>query len=301
MEEQTKQIGKKKELGKGIRALLSSMDTELSNNPNEVIRELSGSVIPIPLKAIEVNPFQPRTEFDELALKELANSIKIHGLIQPLTLRRLNQDAYQLISGERRFRAAKLAGLVEIPAYIRVANDQEMLEMALVENIQREDLNAVEIAITYQRLLDECNLTHENLSGRVGKDRSTVTNYLRLLKLPPEIQASIKNKQISMGHARALAGVQDIALQLMLFHQIAKEDLSVRAVEALIKKYGEAKELRKEKPEGIPEVYLKVQQDLSAKSGVKVSVKVQANGQGNITFPFKNDAELNQILEALGE
>ena len=226
-------------MGKGIRALLNNIDEEIKDHPEEVVRELSSSVAMIPITAVEVNPFQPRKDFDDDALSELSESIKTYGLIQPITVRRLNDRQFQLISGERRTRAAKLAGLTEIPAYIRIADDQGMLEMALVENIQREDLNAIEIAITYQRLVDECNITHENMSERVGKKRSTITNYLRLLKLNPEIQQAIKLNKISMGHARALVGVNDIALQLMLYRQITKEELSVRAVEDLIRKYNE--------------------------------------------------------------
>ncbi|MEL6866667.1 MAG: ParB/RepB/Spo0J family partition protein, partial [Bacteroidota bacterium] len=199
---------KKKELGQGIRALLSNIDHGSSNEgPQEdVVRTLSNTIATIPLNSIEVNPGQPRIEFDEEALQELSESIKVHGLIQPITVRRLNEQTYQLISGERRMRASKIAGLKEVPAYIRLANDQEMLEMALIENIQREDLNAIEVANSYQRLIEECELTHEALSERVGKNRSSVTNYLRLLKLPPDVQSAIKEQKISMGHARALAG-----------------------------------------------------------------------------------------------
>lgn len=189
---------KKTELGKGIRALLSSIDEETKKDKKQVVNKLSSSIAMLSLKEIETNPWQPRVEFDAKALEELSASIKVHGLIQPITVRRLSAKKYQLISGERRWRASKKAGLKEVPAYIRLANDQEMLEMALIENIQRENLNAVEVAITYQRLKDECKLTDELLSERVGKERSTITNYLRLLKLPPEIQKGIKEKKISM-------------------------------------------------------------------------------------------------------
>jgi ParB family chromosome partitioning protein len=203
---------KKKELGLGIRALLSNLDEgeATPEEQKEVVKELSHTVAMIPVDQIEVNPFQPRVEFDEEALKELSSSIKVHGVIQPLTLRRLSDNAYQLISGERRLRASKLAGLQEVPAYVRLANDQEMLEMALVENIQRQDLNPIEVAITYQRLIDECSLTHQNLGGRVGKKRSTVSNFLRLLQLPPQIQQALKNKRISMGHAKALGELKTL-------------------------------------------------------------------------------------------
>jgi ParB family chromosome partitioning protein len=229
-------MNKKNEVSKGLRSLLSNI--EKTNNPAErsqLVKELTGSVATISPELIEVNPFQVRTEFDNEQLLELAQSIKTSGLIQPITVRSVGGNKYQLISGERRLRAAKMAGIKEIPAYIRVANDQEMLEMALVENIQRADLNALEIAISYQRLMDECSITHEQLSDRVGKNRSTVTNYVRLLKLPAQIQASVKSGELSMGHARALAGIDNLALQLRVFKETTQQSLSVRALEQLIK------------------------------------------------------------------
>jgi len=232
---------RKKELGLGIKALLSNIDHQVEESPEMVVKELSHTIALISVSAIEVNPFQPRKEFDENGLNELAESLKTHGLIQPITVRRLNENRYQLISGERRLRAAKIAKLKEIPAYIRIADDQEMLEMALVENIQREELNAIEIAITYKRLIEECELTHEALSERVSKNRTSVTNYLRLLKLPPEIQQALKLKLISMGHARALVGVDNILLQNALFKETIDRNLSVRALEKLIREAGEPK------------------------------------------------------------
>jgi ParB family transcriptional regulator, chromosome partitioning protein len=292
---------KREELGRGIGALLRNIEEEVNTNPQKVVNELTSNIALIDIEMIEVNPWQPRYDFDEEALKELAESIKVHGLIQPITLRRLNDKKFQLISGERRTRASKLAGLKEIPAYIRIANDQEMLEMALVENIQREDLNSIEVAITFQRLVDECNLTHEMLSDRVGKKRSTVTNFLRLLKLPPEIQFSIKNKQISMGHARALVGVDDLALQLMLHKRIIKEHLSVRDIEDIIRKYSDSKSKKTEKVKEVDHVHKQIQDMLSAFFGSKVMLKRKPDGKGQITVNFNSDDELNRILDAVEE
>ncbi len=289
---------KKKELGMGIRALLANAEAA-PEKQEEVVRELSHTVAMIPVSEIEVNPFQPRKEFDEEALQELADSIKVHGLIQPITVRRLSEHSYQLISGERRLRAARLAGLDEVPAYIRLANDQEMLEMALVENIQREDLNAIEVAITYQRLIDECKLTHEALSARVGKKRSTVTNFLRLLRLPPEIQKAVKERQISMGHARALAGIEDLPLQLVIFRQVIEKGLSVRATEDLIRKHSEASAPKKKAGAELPEAYKRVQDQLSRALGAKVQLKRNKQGKGQIVIPFVNDDDLNRLLELL--
>jgi ParB family transcriptional regulator, chromosome partitioning protein len=280
-------MNKKKELGKGLRALLSNIETTTNKEEKtQLVKELTSSVSTIALDAIEVNPFQPRTEFDPEELMELAKSIKVHGLIQPITVRSLGGDAYQLISGERRMRASKMAGLTQVPAYIRVANDQEMLEMALIENIQRSDLNAVEVAISYQRLIDECSLTHETLSDRVGKNRSTVTNYLRLLKLPPEIQNAIKSNDISMGHARVLAGVQDIALQLQMFKKTMNDQLSVRQLEDLSKssttlpsqknapKINDATSIELER----------IKKEISGLIGTKVDIARNNKGQGKIVI-----------------
>lgn len=291
---------KKKELGMGIRALLANAETA-SEQRREVVRELSHTVAMIPITEIEVNPFQPRKDFDEEALHELAHSIKVHGLIQPITVRRLSEKSYQLISGERRLRAARLAGLDEVPAYIRLANDQEMLEMALVENIQREDLNAIEVAITFQRLIDECHLTHEALSERVGKKRSTVSNFLRLLRLPPEIQKAVKERQISMGHARALAGIEDLALQLVVFRKVIEGGLSVRATEALIRRYAAASDeaSKKRSADELPEAYKRVQDQLSNMLGTRVQLKRSVHGKGQIVIPFADDEDLNRILELL--
>ncbi len=288
----------KKNLGLGIRALLTHIDEEVALDQEKVVKELAHSVAMIPLEEIEVNPFQPRNEFDQEALEELADSIRVHGLIQPLTVRRLAPNAYQLISGERRLRASRMAGLSEVPAYIRIANDQEMLEMALIENIQRENLNAIEIAITYQRLKEECQLTDENLAERVGKKRPTITNHLRLLKLPPDIQSAIKEKKLSMGHARALTGVEDYALRDSLFRQTLKEELSVRALENLISTYNDPKP--KKRSEKLPDDFDQVQQQFRSFFGTKkVTLKLQGQGKGQIQIAFHSVQELNELLDRI--
>jgi ParB family chromosome partitioning protein len=298
-------MNKKTEVSKGLRSLLSNI--EKTNNPAErsqLVKELSNSIAFISPELIEVNPFQPRTEFDTDQLMDLAKSIKISGLIQPITVRSLGGNKYQLISGERRLRASKMAGLKDVPAYIRVANDQEMLEMALVENIQRADLNAVEIAISYQRLMDECNLTHEALSERVGKDRSTVTNYVRLLKLPAQIQASVKENQLSMGHARALAGVDNIALQLKIYKEAIDQQLSVRSLETLIKSYATPKATTTASnatTSGITLEIQKIKEQISHHLGTKVDIKRASSGKGSITILFNSDKEFNNITQILAK
>lgn len=295
---------KKKQLGKGIRALLSNIDENTPDDQKEIVQELAHSVAMIPVDQIEINPFQPRKQFDDESLDELAQSLKVHGVIQPLTLRRLGPNSFQVISGERRLRAAKIAELEEVPAYIRLANDQQMLEMALVENIQREDLNAIEIAITYQRLMDECDLTHELLSDRIGKNRSTVTNYIRLLKLPPEIQQAIKERKISMGHARALAGVDDISTQLHTFRKVMADRLSVRATEKLIRsleKGGYSSKSSSSAGSGMTPEVRKIQDRLTDKFYGKVDIQRNASGKGKFIIPFENDERFNEILELLEE
>jgi ParB family transcriptional regulator, chromosome partitioning protein len=295
-------MNKKKELGKGLRALLSNIETTTNKEEKtQLVKELTSSVSTIALDAIEVNPFQPRTEFDPEELMELAKSIKVHGLIQPITVRSLGGDAYQLISGERRMRASKMAGLTQVPAYIRVANDQEMLEMALIENIQRSDLNAVEVAISYQRLIDECSLTHETLSDRVGKNRSTVTNYLRLLKLPPEIQNAVKSNEISMGHARVLAGVQDIAVQLQMFKKTVSDQLSVRQLEDLSKS-STTPPAQKSVPKINDATSIEIERikkEISGLIGTKVDIARNNKGQGKIVISFANDKQFNDIYDLL--
>ncbi len=292
---------KKKELGKGIRALLGNIEgnTATPKKKNAAVKELSSAVAMVSLDEISVNPFNPRTDFAEEALEELAASIKVHGLIQPVTLRRLSAKEFQIISGERRFRASKLAGLTEIPAYIRLANDQEMIEMALIENIQRENLNAIEVAITYQRLIDECDLTHEVMAERVGKKRSSVSNHLRLLKLPPEIQQALKNKELSMGHARVLAGVEDPAKKLILFKRTIQDQLSVRELEKLAKLYSFGASPKKGTND-LDSDYKNVQSQFQEYFGSKkVKLKVNAKGKGQILIPFGSTKELNRLLDTL--
>jgi ParB family chromosome partitioning protein len=292
---------KKTGLGKGLSALLD--DTELVQGTKAVSNEVQSvnRIHTVLLSQIEVNPYQPRTEFDNEALQELSDSIKLQGLIQPITVRQVGQHSYQLISGERRFRASKMAGLIEIPAYIRTANDQQMLEMALIENIQRENLNAMEVALSFQRMLDECNLKQEELGERVSKNRSTVTNYLRLLRLPPAIQGAIRDGRLSMGHARALVSVESVDQQLYIHKEIIAKELSVRKVEELVREI-QAAGLKKHKnaaPEPISFQYQKVQDDLSSRFGTRVKLKMKGKKSGIIEIPFLSENDLNRLLELL--
>ncbi|OJW15316.1 ParB/RepB/Spo0J family partition protein [Mucilaginibacter sp. 44-25] len=300
---------KRNALGKGLSALLNDTPSVLPNKNNEnrpsVSRPVSevdslGSISEIKISEIEVNPFQPRTEFDEQALADLSASIKLQGLIQPITVRKVSAHAYQLISGERRLRASKLAGLSQIPAYVRTANDQQMLEMALIENIQRENLNAIEVALSFQRMIDECSLKQEELGDRVSKNRSTVTNYLRLLKLPPSIQASLRDNEISMGHAKALLAVEDPAAQLYIHQQIIKNELSVRKAEELVREIQKAPVKKEGKqPEELSYQLKKIEDDLASKFSTKVRLKVNAQGNGSIEIPFLSEDDLGRILEML--
>jgi len=296
-------------LGKGLSALLNDnedirREPQNRSAPEEKISRSLGSVNPIKIEYIEVNPFQPRTEFDSQALEELAESIRLQGLIQPITVRRMSDDSYQLISGERRLRASKLAGLIEIPAYVRSANDQQMLEMALIENIQRENLNAIEVALSFQRMIDECNLKQEELGDRVSKNRSTVTNYLRLLRLPPSIQASIRDGKISMGHARALVNVAEVEKQLFIHQEIIKRGLSVRKVEELVRmlqQEGSDKD-NNQKKKAHPKSFQfqKIEDDLATKFATRVKLSVAADkSKGSIQIPFNSEDDLNRILELL--
>ncbi|AGA78645.1 ParB/RepB/Spo0J family partition protein [Echinicola vietnamensis] len=296
---------KKKALGRGLGALLQdSPNKEPKDEVQEQARPEAG-IYEIPLDEIQVNPYQPRTHFDKDALQELADSITVQGIIQPITVRKLSDNEYQLISGERRFQASKLAGLTMVPAYVRTANDQQMLEMALIENIQRENLNALEIAHSYQRLLSECELKQEQLGDRVGKNRTTVNNYLRLLKLPPDIQAGIRDKKISMGHARALINVEDVDKQLAIYRKTLEEELSVRKVEALVKALhedGEEEKTISNKPDLDPVKKYelgKLQQKLASHLGTKVSLKMDHKDKGEIKIPFGSTDDLNRILEIL--
>jgi ParB family chromosome partitioning protein len=259
-----------------------------------------GNIGEVKISEIEVNPFQPRTEFDDQALADLSASIKLQGLIQPITVRRINAHSYQLISGERRLRASKLAGLTQIPAYIRSANDQQMLEMALIENIQREDLNAIEVALSFQRMIDELKLKQEELGDRVSKNRSTVTNYLRLLKLPPTIQISLRDGEISMGHAKALLAVDDATTQLFIHQQIVKQGLSVRRAEEMARDIQQAPNKREGKqPEPLPFQMQKIQDELASKFSTRVKLKVNTQGNGSIEIPFLSEDDLGRILEML--
>ncbi len=291
--------GKKKVLGRGLSAILESPETDITS------RDISGeyvvgAIAHVPVEKIESNPFQPRTQFNEEELAELTLSIQAQGIIQPITVRKLGYDKYQIISGERRLKAARLAGLTEIPTFIRVANDEQMLELALVENIQREDLNPLEIAISFQRLLDECNLKQEELSQKIGKDRSTVANYIRLLKLPTEVQIAIRDKKISMGHARALITIEDVKTQLVILHRIFERKLSVRQVEELVRNIipGKHTSPRHETPV-LPVKFEMIRDSLTKKLNTRVDVKVHAKGNGTIIIPFRSDEEFDRIITKL--
>jgi ParB family chromosome partitioning protein len=297
---------KRSALGKGLGALLENSNTDITSKKLEGEAKVVGSVANIEISTIETNPFQPRTNFEQDALNELAASIKEHGIIQPITVRKLGYDKYQLISGERRFRASQLAGLTSVPAYIRIANDQAMLEMALVENIQREELDAIEVAISYKRLIDECSLTQEQLSQKVSKQRSTITNYLRLLKLPVEIQLAIRNGDISMGHARALINIDNEDKQLDIYNQIVLNNLSVREVEDLARgvKTEKTPAAAKSNDPKTTKATLSVEQqtmveDLRAVFNTKVQISKEASGKGKIVIPFKSDTDLKRILDLL--
>ncbi|MBW6483995.1 MAG: ParB/RepB/Spo0J family partition protein [Vicingaceae bacterium] len=299
-------MSKKPALGRGLGALLQHSDTDITSKSrleSDGNQQVVGSVSTILIENIEANPFQPRTQFEKEALLELSESIKEYGIIQPVTVRKLGYDKFQLISGERRFRASQIAGLTEIPAFIRIANDQEMLEMALVENIQRQDLDAIEVAFSYQKLIEECNLTQEQLSEKVSKKRSTVANYLRLLKLPVEIQLAIRTKEISMGHARALINIADEKQQVKIAKRIIAEGLSVRQVEEIAKDKKEAA-LPKEKaiktPKNLSFSDLKIQEDLSTFLKSEVSIEKNNRGKGKLVIAFKDEAELDRITELLG-
>lgn len=287
---------KTRALGRGLGALLDNNDADLTSKPLATDPGAAGSISGILISDIEANPFQPRSRFDQEKLDELAASITQLGIIQPLTLRKVRPNKYQIISGERRFRASQLAGLTEVPAYIRVANDQTMLEMALVENIQRDNLDAIEVAISYQRLIDECKLTQEALGERVGKKRSTITNYLRLLKLPPQIQKAIMDRVLTMGHARAIINVDDENEQLLLFKEIIKGGLSVRAAEQATRN---AKKDSKPVKADLPLEYQRIRDNVKQQLNAEVSLKVNAKGKGSFSIAFDNEKELKRVLSIL--
>jgi ParB family chromosome partitioning protein len=290
---------KKKELGKGIRALLNSMDNDDAVPSFDTVKELSGGIAMISITEIEPNPTQPRTRFNEEQLQELAQSIKSYGIIQPLTLRKIARDKYQIIAGERRYKAAQLAGLTEVPSYVRLVDDQELFEMALVENIQREDLNAIEIAISYKRLMEETNMTQDILSDRIGKDRSTISNYVRLLKLLPDIQNAVKEKHISMGHARALAGIDDIALQLAFYKQTIANSWSVRQLETNIRDHFNKKEKSQSTSSPKDAEIESVKERLRTILGLKVQIERNDKGQGFVRISFNSTDELNSIIDVI--
>ena len=299
-------LQRKTGLGKGLGALLQNDLNLPSNNASNVSNDTktpsAGSINFVNTDYITVNPFQPRTDFDEGALIELADSIKLQGLIQPITVRQVGANEYQLISGERRLRASKIAGLTEIPAYVRTANDQQMLEMALIENIQRENLNAIEVALSFQRMIEECNLKQEELGDRVSKNRSTVTNYLRLLKLPPVIQAGIRDGKISMGHARALVNVGEVDKQLYVYEEIIAKGLSVRMAEILVRNIQE--QIKPKKGKGVGKQldfqYQKIEDDLASKFSTRVRLNLKnSRGKGAIEIPFDSEDDLSRILELL--
>ena len=294
----------KNQIGKGIGALLGNIKEEVNAfNKNTINKDvLVGSITRIPLDLIEVNPHQPRRTFDEAPLKELAESIKLHDIIQPITVIKQDNKKYQIISGERRFKAAKLAGLIDIPAYIRSANDQEVLEMGLIENLQREDLNVIEIGLAYKRLMSECNLTQEQVADRMKKERSTVTNYIRLLKLPPSIQVSVRNKQLSMGHARALLGLEHIEQQLFVAKEIIDKDLSVRKTEELIKELANKKSTKNKESKSSNALslpYKKIEEQIASHFSTKVNLQRKKNGKGSITIEFYDDNDLERIMDKM--
>ncbi len=296
-------LKKRQALGKGLGALLTDTNANATQDKKKPLPLPQSSINEIAVAAIETNPYQPRHEFKAETLKELSESIKVQGIIQPITVRKLSEKQYQIISGERRLQAAKMAGLVKIPVYIKAVNNQQMLEMALIENIQRENLNPIEIALSYQRLLTECSLKQETLGERVGKKRTTVANYLRLLKLPYNIQEALKKHIISMGHARAIINVENIDKQLYIFNKIIEKQLSVRKVEELVKNLTLAKQKKTPVPNqsGVQKNYQlqHIQSRLSSQLGTKVKIQADTNGKGEIKIPYYSTEDLNRILAAI--
>lgn len=299
------QINKKQGLGKGIRALLDTIDEEIQA-PKEGVPAVSGqnanTIARIPLDQITLNPKQPRKDFDEQPLQELAASIKLHDVIQPVTVIKTGPSSYQLISGERRLRASKIAGLTDIPAYIRTADSQGILEMALLENLQREDLNAIEIALSYRQLMDECGLTQEQVSERMKKERSTVANYLRLLKLPPDIQKAVRDGQITMGHARAIIGLDHVEQQLYVYREIMQRGLSVRQVEQMVKEMS-SNDSTPVAPKGsaakLPVAYKRIEDNMASHLSTKVKLDRKKSGKGKIVIEFYNDEDLERIMSKM--
>lgn len=291
---------KKQALGRGLSALLKDPSNDIKSANDKHADKVVGSIVELELDNIEVNPFQPRTSFNEETLRELASSIRELGVIQPITVRKVSFGKYQLVSGERRFRASKMLGNDTIPAYIRIANDQESLEMALVENIQRQDLDPIEIALSYQRLIDEINLTQEQMSDRVGKNRSTITNYLRLLKLDPIVQTGMRDGFLSMGHGRALINVDNTGDQLDIYEKILHNKLSVRQTEAIVKNYREsASGVILEQEQETPKFIKKSTKAFTEYFGAKVAIKAAKNGRGKITIPFSSEEDLNRLQKLI--
>lgn len=290
---------KKQALGRGLSALLKDPDKDINSASDKNADKVVGNIIDLDIDTIEVNPFQPRTTFNEEALRELSASIKELGVIQPITVRKTGVNKFQLISGERRFRASKLIGSKTIPAYVRLANDQESLEMALVENIQRQDLDPIEVALSYQRLIDEINLTQEQMSERVGKKRSTIANYLRLLKLDPIIQTGMKDGFISMGHGRAIINITDLSDQLDIYEQILTKKLSVRDTEKLVQHYKNTNTTTPAEPKETPKFVRKSIKDFSDFFGAKIGVNISKSGSGKITIPFSSEEDFNRIKKLL--
>ncbi|WP_299260968.1 ParB/RepB/Spo0J family partition protein [uncultured Aquimarina sp.] len=292
---------KKQALGRGLSALLKDPENDIKSAEDKNADKVVGNIIELDLNSIEVNPFQPRTSFNDETLQELATSIKEIGVIQPITVRKLDFDKYQLVSGERRFRASKLVGLKTIPAYIRIANDQESLTMALVENIQRQDLDPIEISLSYQRLIDEIQLTQEQLSDRVGKKRSTIANYLRLLKLDPIVQTGIRDGFITMGHGRALINIQDQQQQLDIYEKIIGDSLSVRNTEKLVRSLNnkEEKPTTEKSESKAPQYILKGIKDFSEYFGAKIDVKVSSNGRGKLIIPFSSEEDFKRLKKLI--
>mgnify|MGYP006080546279 FL=1 len=285
---------KKSALGKGLGALLENAKTDITSNSNSSIQNQAGLISRINISNITPNPFQPRIDFEKNSLIELSNSIKEHGIIQPITVRKIGRDNFQIISGERRYQASKIANINEIPCYIRIANDEEMLEMAIVENIQRKDLNSIEIGLSYQRLIEECNLTHEQLSNKVSKNRSTITNFLRLLKLPIVVQKALRDSTITMGHARALLSFTSEQEIIQAYNKILSENLSVRLTEQMSTKVKENKKNIK----GILNRYeIRMENNISFQFKSKVKIKKKLNGSGQVLISFKNQEHLSKILD----
>lgn len=292
---------KKRGLGRGLEAILQSPETDITSTDISG-NYVAGAIAELDIEKIEANPFQPRTEFDDMALRELAASIKSQGVIQPVTVRKIDVDKYQLISGERRLRASKLAGLTTIPVFIRIANDEQMLEMALIENIHRENLNAIEVAISYQRLIEECNLTQEQLSDQVGKSRTTITNFLRLLKLPPEVQIALRDGHISMGHARALINIEQADDQIIVLQKIIDSELNVRQVEALVRSINHPEpKAAKQNTQVVPPIFKQQARELTDKINARVDIKRSASGKGSIVINFNSDSEFDRIFERLNK